>query len=254
MNFERKQGPVSCEFISVLGVRFLRGGYEDALSLLKNGAFMIAPSAPSLVMLDEDIAYREAMCSADFAIPDSGLMVLLCRLLGLGKFHKLSGPRFLNRFLSDAEVAGKHLLVVDPNLEESNLNRDFLRQLPNKFCTTHYVAPLYPPGEIVDSLLLAKVENVNPDYVLINLGGGVQERVAYFLKRNSSRGQGILCTGAAIAFFTGAQVKVPRVFDELYLGWLVRCVSNPNKYLRRYALALQLVPMMIRGTKGGQKS
>lgn len=108
-----------------------------------------------------------------------------------------------------------------------------------------YVAPIYPKDNIVDYKLLNILENLKPKFILINLGGGVQERLGLFLKNNLSYKPSIICTGAAIAFFTGNQGKTPVWFDKLCLGWLFRCISNPKLYIKRYYNALRLIPLMV---------
>ena len=43
--------------------------------------------------------------------------------------------------------------------------------------------PMYNPNSIEDYDLLKLISKNQPDYVIINLGGGVQEVLGYFLKK-----------------------------------------------------------------------
>ncbi len=124
------------------------------------------------------------------------------------------------------------LFLVDPNEKEATLNQKYLKSLRILIKDDdHYIAPFYNKDNIVDYVLLKLIEEKKPKYILINLGGGVQERLGSFLKNNLSYQPGILCTSAAIAFFTGQQVFIPRWVDKLYLGWLWRCFSNPRVFI-----------------------
>ena len=58
--------------------------------------------------------------------------------------------------------------------------------------------------------------------MIINLGGGVQEKLGLYLKRNLNHETKIICTGAAIAFLTGLQANIPNIVDKIYMGWLWR--------------------------------
>jgi len=135
-----------------------------------------------------------------------------------------------------------------------------------------YLAPVYPSaGELSDDRLLALIRARKPAHIIICLGGGVQERLGYFLKRKLDKEQGtqadlqlptstspgrlagppayrpgIHCVGAAIGFLTGDQVRIPMWVDYLYLGWLWRCVSAPRLYFPRYWKAVRLVGLMWR--------
>ena len=73
----------------LLSVPFINGDYNDAFSRLKKGEFMVVPSGPGLSAIDKDIKYWNALKGADFAIPDSSLMVILARVFFGLKIKKL---------------------------------------------------------------------------------------------------------------------------------------------------------------------
>ena len=56
----------------------------------------------------------------------------------------------------------------------------------------------------------------------------------------------IHCIGAAIAFLSGDQVNIPVWGDRFYLGWLLRCLSDPKRYIPRYWDARKLIALMVR--------
>ena len=79
----------------LLNISFIDGGYQLAFSRLNKGQFMVAPSGPGLSTIDINLQYWNALKGADFAIPDSGFMVILARFFFGLKIEKLSGPKFL---------------------------------------------------------------------------------------------------------------------------------------------------------------
>jgi UDP-N-acetyl-D-mannosaminuronic acid transferase (WecB/TagA/CpsF family) len=106
-----------------------------------------------------------------------------------------------------------------------------------------YLAPMY--GEEIDDLpLLELLEKVRPRHVVITVGGGTQERLGLYLKRRLSFDPAIHCTGAAIAFLSGDQVRIPIWADKVYLGWLFRAVWDPAIYIPRYWGARKLFALM----------
>ena len=96
-----------------------------------------------------------------------------------------------------------------------------------------------------DQKLLQKIKKVRPDFVLMNIGGGKQEILGLYLKQNLKIKTTILCTGAAISFFTKDQAPITSLIDRLYLGWFVRLIFNPLIFSKRYFYSLRLIPMVI---------
>ena len=230
---------------NLFNISFINGNYEEAFSRLKKGEFMVAPSGPGLSNIDKDKRYWNALKGADFAIPDSGFMIILARIFYGYKIKKLSGPKFFRKFINEKILHEKGMLFsVDPNDYESKNNRKYLNDKRSPITSEYqYIAPIYDKNEITDSKLIKILESleVRPQFLLLNLGGGVQERLGYYIKNNLSYKLGIICTGAAIAFETGSQAKLPKWADELYLGWLARIIQSPKKFLIRFLKALRLV-------------
>jgi N-acetylglucosaminyldiphosphoundecaprenol N-acetyl-beta-D-mannosaminyltransferase len=229
----------------IFGINFLNGPYELAMRLLLDGAFMVVPSGPGLAVINDEYYYRKAVQGADFAIADSGLMVLLCRILGINRLTKLSGLTFLKHFLADHRLKGKKIMLINPDEEQAKINKAYITNLSTNPVLECYTAPLYPSGAIHDPKLLKQVEKFRPDFILINIGGGVQERVGFYIKKNTNLNASVICTGAAIAFLTGAQATIPDWADRMYLGWLIRCLDSPKTFVPRYLKALALIPMML---------
>ena len=86
---------------------------------------------------------------------------------------------------------------------------------------------------------------MKPDFILTNIGGGRQEILGLYLKEQLKIKTTILCTGAAISFFTKDQAPINNFIDKYYLGWLLRLIFNPLIFFKRYIFGLKLIPMVI---------
>jgi UDP-N-acetyl-D-mannosaminuronic acid transferase (WecB/TagA/CpsF family) len=109
-----------------------------------------------------------------------------------------------------------------------------------------YVAPMYAGSAISDPALLERLNRLRPQHIVVTVGGGTQERLGLYLKRNLDYRPAIHCIGAAIAFLSGDQVHIPVWADRYYLGWLFRSVSDPARYAPRYWDARKLFSLMVR--------
>ncbi|MEI7581597.1 WecB/TagA/CpsF family glycosyltransferase [Runella sp.] len=238
---------MNLDTVSILGISFFNGKVDNVFtSLHHHGGLLTVPAGPNLADILEDEAYYEALCASDIVIPDSGFMVLIWNWLMNGSINKISGLKFINCFLRNAEVVKqKNIFLVNPTDEEGECNRLLLEKKGIYLKNEHlFSAPFY--GSLVeDSLLLSKLEVLKPHWILINIGGGVQEKLGLYLKTHLSYKPAIICTGAAIAFKTGKQVPIPAWVDQIYMGWLARCISNPNLYIRRYIKSIRLLKIML---------
>jgi UDP-N-acetyl-D-mannosaminuronic acid transferase (WecB/TagA/CpsF family) len=188
------------------------------------------------------------LVGADFAITDSGFMVLLWRLMTGQKLPRVSGLEYLELLLKQPEMREPGaVLWVMPNAAARERNLAWLRQQGSPTTEADcYLASNYPPGEVTDAELLAFVHRRRPAHIIVCIGGGTQERLGYYLKQTLDYRPGIHCTGAAIGFLSGDQVRIPEWADRFYLGWLFRCVSDPRRYVPRYWKAWPLMTLMLR--------
>jgi UDP-N-acetyl-D-mannosaminuronic acid transferase (WecB/TagA/CpsF family) len=235
-------------FQRILGIRFFVGSAVEAVQIGLRGGLVVVPAAPALVELQINEHYREALLNADLAITDSGLMVLIWRILSGTKISRVSGLQYLKLLLeSKALQPRESVLWIMPSASARDQNLAWLRSRGYDFTESDcYIAPHYPAARITDDVLVALAAKRKPRHIVVCLGGGTQERLGLMLKRQCDFNPSIHCIGAAIGFLTGNQVRIPTWADRFFLGWLFRCFSEPGKFVPRYWKACQLVPMMIR--------
>src|ERR1043166_1292811 len=91
----------------ILGIQFFNGDADEAIrSIIERGGFLIAPSGTCFARLREDERYRRAVLAADLAIADSGLMVVLFRLLQRETVQRISGLKYLKHLLGRLKGQG----------------------------------------------------------------------------------------------------------------------------------------------------
>src|SRR5271170_7925874 len=87
----------------ILGIQFFSGGASEAVERMRSGGLLVAPAAPALTTLPVDLAYREALLTADLAIVDSALMAVLWNLLERDNLRRLSGLEYFSHLVNDCE-------------------------------------------------------------------------------------------------------------------------------------------------------
>jgi UDP-N-acetyl-D-mannosaminuronic acid transferase (WecB/TagA/CpsF family) len=231
----------------ILGINFYVGDVEGVFSRLSGGGLLVVPAAPALKDVAHNEDYRDALINADVAIADSAFMVLLWNLIQRDSITRLSGLKYLQALLQREDVRRPgNTFWVMAGTESSSKNLAWLKSagidVPPDYV---YSAPMYDK-KLEDQQLLNTLGVLRPDHVVITVGGGTQERLGLYLKRNLDYLPSIHCIGAAIAFLSGDQVRIPNWADRLYLGWLFRCISSPRKFIPRYLSAPRLLPLLWR--------
>jgi UDP-N-acetyl-D-mannosaminuronic acid transferase (WecB/TagA/CpsF family) len=231
----------------VLGVRFFDGTAQEAIARMRSGGLLVVPAAPALKDMDSDRDYRDALLGADLAITDSALMVMVWNLMEGDSLYRLSGLEYLRELLLEPDVreSGNTLWIM-ASPKSATTNTTWLADQGISIDPEYvYMAPMY--GQTMeDPILLALIERLRPQHVIVTIGGGTQERLGLYLKQNLNYLPAIHCIGAAIAFLSGDQVQIPIWGDRFYLGWLMRCLSEPKRYVPRYWSARKLVSLMVR--------
>lgn len=236
------------KFRQILGVQFFTGNEQEAIDeICRTGGLVVVPAAPALKNLAQDEQYREALVNANFAIADSALMVLIWNLTQRDRLRKLSGLKYLRALIERTEFRNQAASFwVMPTPASASRNIEWLRKKGIHLSEQNvYLAPTYGRNA-VDPKLLRCIDERRPQHVVIGLGGGTQERLGLYLKRNLGYHPAIHCIGAAIGFLSGDQVRIPVWADHIGLGWLLRCISDPRRYAPRYWDARHLAPLMLR--------
>ena len=220
------------------GIRFYSGSYHRIKKEFDKGGVLVAPAASALANIDSDNTYYSSLKRSDIAILDSGFFCILLRLFKFKSVEKLSGYKFLKIFL-DEYVNKDKILFIDPSIKANRINTKFLK-LKKIFNYKSYIAPNYKKN-FIDLKLIKFIKKHSPRYVVINIGGGSQEPLAIYIRKNLNYKISIMCTGAAIAFMTGEQAPINKLIDKIYLGWLTRILWNPKVYLGRTLKSLKII-------------
>ena len=208
--------------------------------LLNCGGYVVAPAASSLSDIRFNKNYYYSLKNSDIAIFDSGFFCILLRIFKKIKVKKLSGYLFLKLLLDEKNLKSKKFFLVDPSLKESKKNFNLLRSkgiLFQRSC----VVPIYNMSNYKDFKLINKINLYKPDILIINIGGGIQEPLAAFIKQKSKKRLIILCTGAAISFLTEEQAPISVFYDKYYLGWMIRLIHKPKSYFPRVVKSFRLI-------------
>jgi N-acetylglucosaminyldiphosphoundecaprenol N-acetyl-beta-D-mannosaminyltransferase len=220
--------------------------------LKKDKGYLVAPAASALTDINKNKIYHNALIKSSVAIFDSGLFCICLRIFKKISVKKLSGYYFFKFFINQDSEKKNKILTVDPSLIDARLNKKLLNS-HNFIYVKNYIAPIYNVEKISDTRLIKLIKSYKPKYIFINIGGGIQEPLALYIKQYAPNVIQF-CTGAAIAFFTGRQAKINDLVDSLYLGWLWRIMYNPRVYFIRIIKSLKLIRFFFENSTSQKKN
>ncbi len=234
-------------FRRILGIQFFCGSAQQAITTMRHGGLLVVPAAPALKELGRDPDYRESLLNADLVITDSAYMVMIWNVLEDDHIHRLSGLEYLRELLREPDVReAENTLWIMASPMSAKRNLRWLAEQGIAVSEENiYMAPIYGKN-IADCALIERLNRLKPKHVIVTVGGGTQERLGLYIKRNVDYRPSIHCIGAAIAFLSGDQVLIPVWADHFYLGWLYRCISDPKEYVPRYWGARKLLQLILK--------
>lgn len=236
---------MNANIINFDGIRFFNEDYNFIIRLLKKKkGYLAIPAASSLALIEKNLKYKEALQKSTAAIFDSGYFCLLIKILKFINVKKFSGYKFIKNFLSDNYFKKKKILLLDPSTKSSKINNLFLKSKKFKFIK-NYICPKYSTNNIFDKNLLNIINNYKPKIIICNIAGGVQEILACYIHRNLKNKTIIICSGAALSFFTGEQAKIGDFYDYFYLGWFKRFLFRPTIFIKRILISIPLIWLVI---------
>lgn len=233
-------------FILFKKIKFINFHKKNFLKIIQQPGLFVFPSGPGLATINDNKKYLESLRNSDFVFFDSGYFVLLLRLFKNIKVNKISGYKFLVKFFKYlSKNKSKTIFSIDPDKSILNSNKKFLKNLGLRN-VHHYLAKKNYQKNFNDPKLLKKLNTFKPNFILINIGGGVQEILATYIKKKIKFKTSIICTGGAISFFTGDQAPIGRYIDKFFLGWFVRIIFKPQIFFTRYLKTFKLIKIFFK--------
>jgi UDP-N-acetyl-D-mannosaminuronic acid transferase (WecB/TagA/CpsF family) len=242
-------GPVSQSAPErILGISFFTGSVAEAVERhVQKGGYVVIPAAPALIKLKYDDDYRRAMQGADLALADSGLLVLVGRLVLGGRVKKISGISYFKQLVHHGGIqSGESTFWVFASEAAKAKAIAWLGEHGLRFEERNCFIALEPTSSSQDYALLVRIEEEKPKHVVIAMAGGSQEKLALYLRDFLLYRPSIHCIGAALGFLSGDERTIPEWAEQSHLGWLVRLFAQPRMFFPRVGIALALVWMVIK--------
>ncbi|WP_269526524.1 WecB/TagA/CpsF family glycosyltransferase [Coraliomargarita parva] len=241
--------PEAFKTVRILGIDFYNDTFAAAIEWTHvSGGLILAPSGPGLADLGRNPHYDRALEMADLNLIDSGYLALLWKQSTGQDLARHSGLKFIKALTEDSRFkSNSNQLWVLPEASHIQSTKRYLDGIGVRTeAHNYYEAPYYQSQPVTDDVLLERVRSSRPQYIILCVAGGKQEVLGHWLRDQLDYRPAIICIGAAIAFLSGQQARIPPWADRIFIGWMLRILRNPGTFLPRYWKARKLSHLVRR--------
>lgn len=189
------------------------------------------PNPEIIVTCQDDPELKGIINNSSLRLPDGVSMVVVSKLLGTPLRERVSGIDLMLKLLETAALKGYRIYLLGgaPGIADEAAAK---------------LKISYPSLNIVgvwdgyfrdDSSTVNQIKSARPDILFVGLGGGKQER---WLNRHLVE-LGVpvgMVIGGSLDVISGRKKRAPQWVQALYIEWLYRLFSEPQRWKRQLAL------------------
>jgi len=192
---------------------------------------VVTPNPEMIVAAQNDNELKEIINSASLRIPDGISMVVVSRILGRPLKERVTGIDLMLKIIETCSKNGKKIFLFggEPGVAEEAAG-NLLAEYPGiNIVGTHH-GYFENDGEVI-----RQIKDARPDILFVGIGAGRQEKWLnkHLKELKVSIGMAI---GGSLDVISGRKKRAPRWIQKLYIEWLYRLFTEPNRWKRQLAL------------------
>ena len=234
----------------IMGVGFDNFSVEETVeksinALKENKKFFIVTPNPEIVnvaIADEE--YKKILNSADVVTPDGIGIVYASKMLGGNVKKRAPGFDIVKGILTELAKSEKSVYLFGGKPGVSDM-------------AAEKISKDYPGIKIAgtdngyfkdDTEIKARINQSNPDFLLVCLGAPKQEK--WIAENMDNLNAGIFIgAGGSIDVLSGQTKRAPKIFIKLNCEWLYRLLKEPKRIGRMAKIPVFLLKVLFRKEK-----
>ena len=226
--------------VAVLGVPFDNVTMHEAVALIEekieDGGFhqVATANVDFVINAVRDPSLQELLCSCDLIVADGMPIVWASRILGTRLKERVSGVDLIPHLAQLASNRCYGIYLLGASEKSSKRAAEVLQErFPSLRIVGRYSPPLTSLANMDHEEILRRIEEAQPDILLVAMGHPKQER---WLAMHRHRLKVPLCMGigASLDFLAGEAQRAPRWMQTAGLEWLYRAAREPRRLAQRY--------------------
>jgi N-acetylglucosaminyldiphosphoundecaprenol N-acetyl-beta-D-mannosaminyltransferase len=201
----------------------------------KGGTHQVATAnVDFLVHATKDPEYRRILCMCDLVVADGMPIVWASRLFGIPLRERVAGADMVPQLVRLAGLKGYTIFLLGATPEVAEAAERQMRILsPNVRVVGRLSPPVKPLDQFDNDSILAEIDSVKPDILLVAFGSPKQEK---WISRNRHRLNVPVCIGigGTLDFMAGTVKRAPMWMQKSGMEWLFRMCVDPQRLIPRY--------------------
>ncbi len=182
-----------------------------------------------------DTYLQQIICDCSLVVPDGAPIVWASKLFGKPLQQRVAGVDLVPRLAQLSADRGYGIFVLGSTDENSGRAMDVLRKrYPKMNVVGRYSPEIKSLGEMDDDKILRRIEEANPELLLVAFGNPKQEK---WIHRNWGRLKVPVAIGigGSLDIIAGSLQRAPLWMQKTDLEWVFRMAQEPGRLLPRYA-------------------
>jgi N-acetylglucosaminyldiphosphoundecaprenol N-acetyl-beta-D-mannosaminyltransferase len=204
----------------------------------KSPHLIVTPNPELIVAAQDNQELKKIMNSAALRVPDGISMVVVSKILGRPLKERVSGIDLMLKLIEVSAKKGYKIFLLG---SAPGVADEAAAKLKAKYPSLQIVGtqdgyfglPAGQGGD--DSSVIEKIKKAKPDILFTGLGGGRQEK--WLNRHRQELGVPVCMTiGGSLDVISGEKQRAPQWVQSLYIEWLYRLITEPNRWRRQLAL------------------
>lgn len=192
---------------------------------------IVTPNPEIIVASQKDSELKEIMNSASLRAPDGISMIVVSRILGTPLKERVAGIDLMLELIKLCGKYGKKIFLLGG---EAGVAEEAAGKLAQKFPGINVVG-VHNGYFNEASSVIKKIRDARPDILFVGLGAGRQEKwINHHLKGLNIRVAMVI--GGSLDVLSGRKKRAPTWVQRLYIEWLYRLFTEPERWKRQLAL------------------
>ena len=236
----------------LLGIPVWQGKKFELLSLISSGGIYLeifSINAEISIGQTGDVRWQSVYLNNSFNLADGHWIKKALEWKYEVPFEKLSGSDLIYDFCEIAHDLNKRVFFLGGEQSVADKAVLKLREKYPKMLVDQYSPPFEKGPDVsteMNSLILSRVQDFQPDYIIVCLGCPKQE---YWLQQNRqfliNHGvTAVMGAGGSLDFVAGKIPRAPKALQNLGFEWLYRLYREPSRWKRQ----IKLIPFAIKAS------
>lgn len=197
------------------------------------GDYICVSNVHTTVTAYENPNYCKIQNGGIMAIPDGGPLSTVGRKRGYKNMKRTTGPGLMGEiFKISVEKGYRHYFYGSTQDTLDKLKCELVKKYPGIQIVGLYNPPFRPTTDDEDKVIVAQINEVNPDFVWVGLGAPKQEK---WMAAHQGKVNGLMIgVGAGFDYYAGNIKRAPEWMQKRNLEWFFRLMQDPRRLFCRY--------------------